>query len=874
MTDVCLNSIVRSVADAECKRQRSRRRKRSSCKNRPRNNTSYKPFTSIIAAAACCSIILATHLSPKATCFVLPRSGGGIIYQQNRDLNTHHVQQKDRISQQESSSSSAEFERRINAPLPPSMRDDDHDEDDSWLRKENDQGDATTSSPNFNVVSNLVNELGEKILEQSNNNAPSKQQQRSTTPSSTYYSQSSSLSRISKAHRSMMAKTSNMRRQRFVTGKYPLYVTVKQNPTKKWLGLAESQICLNGTNIEKSLASYDIFHWLDEQERRELHGDYELLSMELLAEIHVKKPGYVNILPKSGAGSSLLTSPPLFDWKSWKLRDSINEDLQQSLTSSFDDQKQEDLSERDRLWITGFSLTKNRGELHTLDVETGTMSYVNEMTARAIKWPNEVTSIPRQQYDNMNQQTNIEEQLEDALLVTDGFLVPGKDKGGLYVVRNPTNSVTERRVCLTGVMNLQGDIINGESDWFYHRAVWMDMTGDGRQSILAARAKLPLLKGKGNSQDDNNNGGTLGKGQLVWLERPMPHTVDERTGTPLDVDGTVFDPFSPANTPWKLRVLDEGPDVMFSVADLDPQDDTIEVIASQFFSKKLSLHSIQLGLEPKVTFRRVIDDRCGAAFSSVLADLDGLTTMRDAEAAHYPMVVDSGSTVVSLNRNDAFSHLLVTSHECSYADGSGETEERLASTTDTEEDFESEVTVTSASSAAVSSNAQSKIDGGSLFAYRVPTGKDAWKSKPWTRSVIATGFKVQGQLSNMINPGAPGFVYSFFPTREGGIGSDKKWHRPLIGLSGDCAESAYILRPIEEDTIEAGEDRSTKYALMCEIKCSSTVGSLAVGYDDFYTDVAEQQSGYAKIYVPCYEQDKVLVFALGSGEDEDLDDGW
>ena len=772
-------------------------------------------------------------------------------------MNTHHVQQRDRITQQERISS-ADFERRINAPLPPSLKEEDKDN-----HNRNDDRDETSasSSANFNAVSNFVNELGELV------NAP-KQQQRKL---STSYSQSS-LSRISKAHQSMMAKTSNMRRQRFVTGKYPLYVTVKQNPTKKWLGLAESQISLNGTNIEKSLASYDIFHWLDENERRELHGDYELLSMELLAEIHVKKPGYVNILPKSGAGSSL-TSPPLFDWKSWKLRDSMNGDTQQSFPP-FDDEEEEDLSER--LWITGFSLTKNRGELHTLDVETGTMSYVNEMTARAIKWPNEVASIPRQQYV-MNHPSNSSstcasssgQQLEDALLVTDGFLVPGKDKGGLYVVQNPTNSVTERRVCLTGVMNLQGDIINGESDWFYHRAVWMDMTGDGRQSILAARAKLPLLKG--NSQDDN---GTLGKGQLVWLERPLPHSFDERTGTPLDVDGTVFDPFSPANTPWKLRVLDDGPDVMFSVADLDPQDDTIEVIASQFFSKKLSLHSIKLGPEPEVTFRRVIDDRCGAAFSSVLADLDGLTTMQQAGNVHSPMVVDSGSTVVSLNRNDPFSHLLVTSHECSYADSSGESDEHRAATSDSE-GFESEVTVSSSTSTSVSSTTQSKIDGGSLFAYRVPTGKDAWKSKPWTRSVIATGFKVQGQLSNMINPGAPGFVYSFFPTREGGIGSDKKWHRPLIGLSGDCAESAYILRPIEEDTIEAGEDRSTKYALMCEIKCSSTVGSLAVGYDDFYTSVAEQQSGYAKIYVPCYEQDKVLVFALGSGEDEDaLDDGW
>ena len=848
----CLHEI-RCAADREDKRQWRRRRRSCQKRQRIRHNTLKSHSVTI---AACCSIIIAAQLSFSATCFVLPRINIGTVDPQNRELNTHHhnVQQKDILAQQVDSS--AEFEQRRNTPRnrnPPLSQ---HlTEEDNLLRNRNhiDAG-TESSSTNFNVVSNLVNELGEKLLEGNKIT----QKRITSSSSSSSYSQSS-LSRISKAHRSMMAKTSNMRRQRFVTGKYPLYVTVKQNPTKKWLGLAESQICLNGTNIEKSLASYDIFHWLDDDERRELHGDYELLSMELLAEIHVKKPGYVNILPKIGAGSSL-TSPSLYDWKSWKSRSSMNNSGDQTIPTL----NEEDLSERDRLWITGFSLTKNRGELHTLDVETGAMSYVNEITARSIKWPNEVASIPRQQYP-LYETSSIsnEGRLEDALLVTDGFLVPGKDKGGLYVVRNPGNSVTERRVCLTGVMNLQGDIINGESDWFYHRAIWMDMTGDGRQSILAARAKLPLLQ---NSQDDK---GTLGKGQLVWLERPLPHSFDERTGTPLDVDGTVFDPFSPANTPWKLRVLDEGPDVMFSVADLDPQDDTIEVIASQFFSKKLSLHSIQLGPDPKVTFSRVIDDRCGAAFSSVLADLDGLSTIQCDDAQHYPVVVDSGSTVVSLNSKDAFSHLLVTSHECSYADITDETEDQYSADV---EGIESEVTMTSVNDTTVSSTAHSKIDGGSLFAYRVPIGKDAWKSKPWPRSVIATGFKVQGQLSNMINPGAPGFVYSFFPTKEGGIGSDKKWHRPLIGLSGDCAESAYILRPIEDDTIEVGEDRSTKYALMCEIKCKSTVGSLAVGYDDFYS--TEQQSGYAKIYVPCYEQDKVLVFALGSGEDEDLDDGW
>ena len=51
---------------------------------------------------------------------------------------------------------------------------------------------------------------------------------------------------LSRTHQSLLSKTTHMRRQRFVTGKYPLYVEVKQNPTKKWLGLAESRIYLNG----------------------------------------------------------------------------------------------------------------------------------------------------------------------------------------------------------------------------------------------------------------------------------------------------------------------------------------------------------------------------------------------------------------------------------------------------------------------------------------------------------------------------------------------------------------------------------------------------------------------------------------------------
>lgn len=318
---------------------------------------------------------------------------------------------------------------------------------------------------------------------------------------------------------------------------------------------------------------------------------------------------------------------------------------------------------------------------------------------------------------------------------------------------------------------------------------------------------------------------------------------------------------------FDFRVLDEGPDVMFSVADLDPTDDTVEIIASQFFSRILSLHSIRIGPDPKVTFRRVIDDRCGSAFSSVLADLDGDSTL-EHNSFQKPRVVDSGSTVVSLKNGDPFSHLLVTSHECSV----GQDSETL--------NYSSDVMVGMDSNSTLLQD-QSKIDGGSLFAYRVPLGKNSWKTQQWRRSVIATGFKVHGQLSNMINPGAPGFCYTFFPTRDGDdYNHGRKWSRPLIGLSGDCAESAFILRPIDntnslpESSDNVSEDKSTKYALMCEIKCQSTVGSLAVGYDNFYSKVAEQQSGYAKIYVPCYEQDKILVFSLGSGEEEDASDDW
>ncbi len=111
----------------------------------------------------------------------------------------------------------------------------------------------------------------------------------------------------------------------------------------------------------------------------------------------------------------------------------------------------------------------------------------------------------------------------------------------------------------------------------------------------------------------------------------------------------------------------------------------------------------------------------------------------------------SGSTVPTLKSGDSFSHLLITSHESTFADKSEE--ERGFFERENTEEYISDIRTGSKELASI----EPQVDGGSLFSYRVPEGKDGWKTEQWLRTVIATGFRVKGQLGNMINPGAPGF---------------------------------------------------------------------------------------------------------------------
>jgi hypothetical protein len=225
-------------------------------------------------------------------------------------------------------------------------------------------------------------------------------------------------------------------------------------------------------------------------------------------------------------------------------------------------------------------------------------------------------------------------------------------------------------------------------------------------------------------------------------------------------------------------------------------------------------------------------------------------------------VVDSGSTVECLGPGDAFSHLLVTSHECRYVPDGG---------LDTESKEVNGRSFVSGMTGWRPTEQGPPLQGGSLFAYQVPVGRNAWKTEPWRRTTVASGFTVNGKLNNMINPGAPGFVYTFYARKD-----DKRAQRPLIAVAGDCAESAFIFRPDadrdDNDAATATDDYAmcTNYKLMAEIQCQATVGSIGIGYDDFGTE--EQESGFAKIYVPCFEKDKILVFGLGSGVDDTT--GW
>ena len=86
---------------------------------------------------------------------------------------------------------------------------------------------------------------------------------------------------------------------------------------------------------------------------------------------------------------------------------------------------------------------------------------------------------------------------ERAILVPDGFLVPGKNNGGIYIVRMDSEDLT------TTVETIEITEYSSDNEYFYHMGYWVDLNGDGRLDLITARSNA-----------------VAGEGELLWLEHP------------------------------------------------------------------------------------------------------------------------------------------------------------------------------------------------------------------------------------------------------------------------------------------------------------------------------------------------------------------
>jgi len=69
------------------------------------------------------------------------------------------------------------------------------------------------------------------------------------------------------------------------------------------------------------------------------------------------------------------------------------------------------------------------------------------------------------------------------IIIPSGFLVPTKGDGALTIYDlNDEEPYTGYTVTS-----------DSEGEWFYHRAIWLDMDGDGRDDIVTCRAQKPIF---------------------------------------------------------------------------------------------------------------------------------------------------------------------------------------------------------------------------------------------------------------------------------------------------------------------------------------------------------------------------------------------
>lgn len=180
------------------------------------------------------------------------------------------------------------------------------------------------------------------------------------------------------------------------------------------------------------------------------------------------------------------------------------------------------------------------------------------------EWPNDIKVVP---HDVFNQR---------AIVVPDGFLVPGKTHGGVYIVAMDDSDIT-KTVSTT-------KISTEEKGYFYHMGEWVDLNGDGRKDFLTARSNA------------KENGG-----QLVWFEHPEEGISGE----------------------WTEHVVCSGPDVGIKVLSLPQYKNEVVVFAAEFFNEKVSFYRVSTETGELVDYRIIDETDILSAYSVTYADING-----------------------------------------------------------------------------------------------------------------------------------------------------------------------------------------------------------------------------------------------------------
>lgn len=180
-----------------------------------------------------------------------------------------------------------------------------------------------------------------------------------------------------------------------------------------------------------------------------------------------------------------------------------------------------------------------------------------------ITWPNEARMARPESFGT------------EGLLVSGGFLVPGKATGAVTFV--PWHSPEHART-----------LTQPKKGWYYHRTEEWDVNGDGLMDIVTARGTIPVM-GKPD-------------GELLWLENP----------------GT-----SDTTSTWKEHLIARGPDVHFRILNnpmmLWSTNKPLTIITTEFSARKLTAFR-QNAAGGFDSF--LLDDTLGAGFDIQIEDLN------------------------------------------------------------------------------------------------------------------------------------------------------------------------------------------------------------------------------------------------------------